>query len=63
MPDQGGHRRIEAVVLFQLQGQALGEIARADARRIEALQDAEHRLDFVQRAVPSFSADGRQDRR
>ena len=53
-PDQGGHRRIEAVALLELQGQALGEIARADARRIEALQDAEHRLDLVHSGAEFF---------
>ena len=42
----GLHRRIEAVALLELDRQAFGEIARAHARRIEALHDAEHRLDL-----------------
>ena len=45
--DQGLHRRIEAVALLELHRQAFGEIARADAGRIEALQHREHGLDFA----------------
>ena len=47
--DQRRHRRIEAVALLELDRQAFGEIARAHARRIEALHDVEHRLDFGRR--------------
>ena len=32
---------------FELQRQAFGQIARADADRIEALQHAQHRLDIL----------------
>jgi len=42
MFDQRLHRRIIAVELAQLDGQALAQIARADAGRIEFLQDREH---------------------
>ena len=47
--DQRGHRRIEAVLLLELDRQAFGEIARAHARGIEALHDVQHRLDFGRR--------------
>ncbi len=44
--DQRLHRRIEAVALAQLDGQALRKIARANAGRIEGLQFAQHGFDF-----------------
>ncbi len=53
--DQRLHRGVEAVALLELDGEALGEIARAHARRIEGLQDGKHRLDLGGGA-PSFSA-------
>ena len=42
--DQRGHRRIEAVLVAQLRRQTFGEVARADAGRIEGLDDGEHRF-------------------
>ena len=60
--DQRLHRRIEAVALLELDREAFGEIARADARRIEALQDREHRLDLGQRRA-ELLGDRRRDRR
>ncbi len=50
------HRRIEAVFVFQLQRQAFGQIARADADRIEALQHFEHGFDRL-----AFAAKPRRD--
>ena len=49
MLDQRLHRRIEAVALLELDGETFGEIARADAGRIERLQDREHGLDVAAR--------------
>ena len=46
MLDQRAHRRIEAVALLELERETFGEIARADAGRIERLQDGEHGLDL-----------------
>ena len=39
MSDERLHGRVESIALLELDGEALCEIARADARRIEALQD------------------------
>ena len=60
--DQRLHRRVEAVALAELDREAFGEIARAHARRIERLQDAQHRFDFGQRRA-ELLGDRRQDRR
>ena len=49
------HRRVEAVSLLELDGEALGEIARANAGRIEGLQDRDHRLDFGSRRAELLS--------
>ena len=59
--DQRLHGRIETVALLELDGEALGEIARADARRIEALHDGKHRLDLRQRRAELFGH-GSRDR-
>ena len=47
--DQPRHARIVAVGFLGLQREAFGKIARADAGRIEGLDDAEHLLDPHQR--------------
>ena len=49
MVEQRRHGGIEPVELAQLDGEALGQIARAHPRRIEALQPRQHRLDPRQR--------------
>ena len=41
------HGRIEPVAGLELQGQAFGQIARAHADGIEALQHAQHGLDIL----------------
>ena len=43
--DEGRHRRVEAVLLPELDRQALGEVARRDARGLEALDEPQHPLD------------------
>ena len=55
---QRGHRGIEPVALAQLNGEAFGEIARAYARRIEALQPRQHRLDPRERRPELFAGLG-----
>ena len=57
MVDQCPHRRIVAVALLELDREAFGQVARADAGRIERLQDGQHRLDFGARR-PEFFRDG-----
>ena len=57
MLHQRAHRRIEAVAVLELDGEAFGEIARADAGRIERLQDGEHGLDVGARRA-EFVGDG-----
>ena len=47
--DQRLHRGIEAVAVAQLDGQALGEITRADAGGVERLHGAQHGLGTGQR--------------
>ena len=59
MRDQRLHGGIEAVALLELDGEAFGEIARAHARRVEPLQDGEHRFDLGQRRA-ELLADLRQ---
>ena len=54
MRDQGLHRRIEAVALFELERQAFGQIARAYSGRIKALQDDEHGLDLLHAGAEPF---------
>ena len=49
MGDQRLHGGIETVALLELDGEAFGEIARAHAGRIEALQDRQHGLDLGER--------------
>ena len=49
MGDQRLHGGIEAVAFLELDGEAFGEIARAHAGRIEALQDREHGIDLGER--------------
>ena len=46
MADQRLHGGIEAIAFLELDGEAFGEIARAHARRIEALQDRQHGIDL-----------------
>ena len=46
MSDQRLHGGIEAIALLELDRQALGEIARAHAGRIEGLHHFQHRLDL-----------------
>ena len=45
MVEQRRHGGIEPVALAQLNGEAFGEVARAHARRIEALEARQHRFD------------------
>ena len=52
--DQRLHRGIVAVVFLELDREALGEIARADAGRIEGLQDGEHGFDFGDAGAEPF---------
>ncbi len=47
MLDQRLHRRIETVAFLQLDGEALGEIARAHAERFECLQNRKDELDVA----------------
>ena len=64
--EQRRHRGVEPVELAQLQGQAFGQIARADAGRIEALQPRQHRLDprrAARRAARRPPRDRRADSR
>ncbi len=49
MFDQSRHRRIETVAFLELDREAFGEIAGANARRIEALQNRERRFDLARR--------------
>ena len=49
--EQRGHRRVEAVALAELNGQAFGEIARPNSGRLEALHDGEHALDIGDRCA------------
>ncbi len=46
------HGRIEAVALAQLQREALGEVAREHARRLERVHLDEHGLDGVRGSFP-----------
>src|SRR6185437_4261760 len=48
MRDQNLHRRIVAVTVLELYSEALGQIARAYARRIECLQYGEHEFDVTE---------------
>ena len=43
--EQGLHRRVEPVLLRQLYREAFGQVARANAGRIEALYRCDHALD------------------
>ena len=53
MFDQRLHRWVVAILLAQLDRQAFAQIPRADAGRIEFLQDREHRFDVLgRRAEP-----------
>ena len=45
--DQRLHRRIVAIAFLELDGQAFGEIARANAGWVEGLQDGKNRLDLA----------------
>ena len=54
MRDQRRHRGIEAVELLELDGEALREIARAYAGRIEPLHDRQHGLDLGDRRAELF---------
>ena len=54
--EQRRHRRVEAVALAELDGEAFGEIARADAGRLEALDDGERRARRASSGAPSRSA-------
>ena len=54
MGDHGLHRRIETVQLAQLQGQAFGEIARADPGRLEGLDHSDGPLDPLRRNAEPF---------
>ena len=47
------HRRIEAVQFAQLQRQAFGQVARADARRLEGLHQGDDLFDPLQRRRPA----------
>ncbi len=49
MLDQGLHRGVVAIELTQLDRQALAQVSRADAGRIEFLQHRENRLDVLWR--------------
>jgi len=54
---EGRHRRIEPVAVFQLQAQALFQVACENAGRIEPLQDFEHAVNtLVYDAVGERSA-------
>ncbi len=56
MSQQRLHRRIEAITLLELDGKTLREIACANARGIEALQNGEHGLDLA-KARPQLFRD------
>ncbi len=51
MLDQRLHRRVVAIEFAQLDRQALAQVSRADAGRIEFLQHREHRLDVLGRCA------------
>ncbi len=57
-PDQRLHGRIEAIALLELDRQAFGEVARANAGRVEGLQDGENGLDLGQRGAELFRRRG-----
>ena len=54
MLDQGLHRRIVTIELAQLDRQAFAQVSRADAGRIEFLQDGENRFDVLLRRPQPF---------
>ena len=49
--DQPAHRRVEPVALGQLQGQALGQIARPHPGRLAALHQRQRRLHLLRRGA------------
>ena len=49
MLHQNAHGGIEAVAILELEGQTFGQVAGADAGRIEGLQDRQHGLHVAQR--------------
>jgi hypothetical protein len=55
MRDERLHRGIEAVALLELKREAFVEIARADPRRIETLQDRQHGFDLGLRGTQPLS--------
>src|SRR5262245_52805430 len=50
MLDQPLHGRIKAIAVLELDSQAFGEIARADAGRFQRLQHVEYSFDLVDRS-------------
>ena len=52
--DHGGHGRIETVLLAQLQRQTFGEVARADSRRLEGLDQSNGLFDPLGRDAEPF---------
>ena len=61
--DERLHRRIEAVALLELKGQALGERARKHAGRLEGLHAQEHALDALDVGAEPFGDFGQSSRR
>ena len=59
MIDQTDHAGVETVALLELDGEAFGKIAGADARRVEGLHQGQRALDQIERRIEALGDIGK----